>query len=160
MSALPVGKLKLLKKAVEGVEGAIDSSRAARLAQKCAECFLAGTKVLMADRSVTSIEAVRVGDQVLATDPVTGETGARRVTALIVTEDDKYLSELTLSTPRGEEKMTTIEEHPFWSPSAGKWGEAFCPATRHDAEDRQRRHRHGPRQPVPLEARAILQPHC
>ncbi|MEU3954450.1 polymorphic toxin-type HINT domain-containing protein [Streptomyces achromogenes] len=126
MSALPIGKLKLLKKAVEGVEGAIDSSRAVRLAQKCAECFLAGTKVLMADRSVTSIEAVRVGDQVLATDPVTGETGARRVTALIVTEDDKYLSELSLSTPRGEEKLTATEEHPFWSPSADKWVEAFA----------------------------------
>ncbi|MDV7224163.1 ALF repeat-containing protein, partial [Streptomyces prunicolor] len=32
MSVLPVGKLKLLKKSVEGVEGAIDSSRAARMA--------------------------------------------------------------------------------------------------------------------------------
>ncbi|MEV5350305.1 polymorphic toxin-type HINT domain-containing protein [Streptomyces achromogenes] len=46
--------------------------------------------------------------------------------ALIVTEDDKYLSELTLSTPRGEEKLTATEEHPFWSPSAGKWVEAFA----------------------------------
>ncbi|MEU3826595.1 polymorphic toxin-type HINT domain-containing protein, partial [Streptomyces sp. NPDC029080] len=126
MSVLPLGKLKLVKKAVEGVEGAIDSSRAVRLAQKCAECFLAGTKVLMADRSVMDIESVRVGDEVLATDPVTGETGARRVTDLIVTEDDKYFAELTISTPSGEQKLTATEEHPFWSPSAGRWVQAYA----------------------------------
>ncbi|MFD6414256.1 hypothetical protein ACFWF0_34100, partial [Nocardia asteroides] len=61
---LPVGKVKLLKKGVEGVEGAIDSSRAARLAQDCVKCFLAGTKVLMAGDSVTNIESIQVGDQV------------------------------------------------------------------------------------------------
>ncbi|MYS43219.1 hypothetical protein GTY23_18650 [Streptomyces sp. SID5998] len=121
MNFLPVGKLKLLKKSVEGVEGAIDSSRAARMAQKCAECFLAGTGVLMADRSVKAIESVRVGDRVLATDPVTGLTGPRRVTDLIVTEHDKYFTELGVSTPRGREKLTATEEHPFWSPSEGKW---------------------------------------
>lgn len=84
MSLLPVGKLKLLKEGVEGVEGAVDSSRAARMAQECTQCFLAGTKVLMADGSVKSIESVQVGDQVLATDPVTEKTGSREVTDLII----------------------------------------------------------------------------
>ncbi|MFF8679377.1 polymorphic toxin-type HINT domain-containing protein [Streptomyces sp. NPDC015237] len=123
---LPVGKVKLLKKAVEGVEGAIDSSRAARLAQDCVKCFLAGTKVLMADDSVANIESIHVGDQVLATDPATGETGPRRVTDLIVTEGDKYFVDLTISTPRGEKKLTATEEHPFWSPSEDEWVEAWA----------------------------------
>ncbi|MGI5423145.1 polymorphic toxin-type HINT domain-containing protein [Streptomyces sp. CA-179760] len=70
------------------------------------------------------IESVQVGDEVLATDPVTQETGPRKVTDLIVTDDDKYFSELTISTPRGVEKLTATDEHPFWSPSAGKWVEA------------------------------------
>lgn len=124
MSFLPVGKLKLLKKGVEGVEGAIDSSRAARMAQKCAECFLPGTKVLMADGSTKNIESVQVGDQVRATDPVTQETGPHTVTDLIVTQDDKYFAELTLATPHGEEKLTATEEHPFWSASEKRWVEA------------------------------------
>ncbi|MFI6624367.1 polymorphic toxin-type HINT domain-containing protein [Streptomyces sp. NPDC050528] len=121
MSVLPVGKLKLLKKSVEGVEGAIDSSRAARMAQKCAECFLAGTKVLLDDGSTKNIESVQVGDEVLATDPVTRQSGPRKVTDLIVTEDDKYFTELLLITPHGEEKLTATEEHPFWSESEKAW---------------------------------------
>lgn len=38
----------------------------------------------MADGSVKSIESVQVGDQVLATDPVTEKTGSREVTDLII----------------------------------------------------------------------------
>ncbi|MFZ4179475.1 polymorphic toxin-type HINT domain-containing protein [Streptomyces griseoincarnatus] len=122
---LPVGKLKLLKKSVEGVEGAIDSSRAARMAQDCVKCFPAGTGVLMADDSVKDIQSVQVGDEVLATDPVAQETGPRKVTDLIITDGDKYFVELSISTPRGEEKLTATEEHPFWSPSEDEWVEAW-----------------------------------
>lgn len=38
---------------------------------------------MMADGNHKAIEQVRVGDKVTATDPVTGETGPRTVTALI-----------------------------------------------------------------------------
>ncbi|MFK0261403.1 hypothetical protein ACIQU1_08730 [Streptomyces angustmyceticus] len=69
ISILPIGKIKLLKKLGEGVEDIVKASRVAKKA-KCFQCFLAGTKVLMADRSTKNIESVRVGDEVIATDPV------------------------------------------------------------------------------------------
>ncbi|MER0445314.1 polymorphic toxin-type HINT domain-containing protein [Streptomyces sp. Edi4] len=91
----------------------------------CTQCFLAGTKVLMADSSTKKIEDVREGDQVVATDPLTGETGARKVVRLIITEDDKHFNELTIQTGAGTEKLTATYEHPFWSPSEKNWVSAY-----------------------------------
>lgn len=85
------------------------------------KCFLAGTKVLMGDGRDKSIESVKIGDEVVATDPVTGKTGKRRVTRLIVTDSDKYFNELTISTKDGPKKLTATHEHPFWSESAHAW---------------------------------------
>ncbi|MGW7710795.1 polymorphic toxin-type HINT domain-containing protein [Streptomyces sp. NPDC054771] len=87
-------------------------------------CFLAGTEVLMADGGKKEIEKIKVGDMVLATDPETGRSGGRKVTALIVTEGDKSLNELTIETTEGEEKLTATSEHPFWIPSERRWVEA------------------------------------
>lgn len=84
-------------------------------------CFLAETDVLMSDGKTKNIEEVKVGDQVTATDPDTGETGARKVTRLVVTDSDKRFNELTLDTRRGPEKLTATHEHPFWVPSLGQW---------------------------------------
>lgn len=78
----------------------------------------------MADGSSKDIEDIRVGDEVLATNPLTGQTDARKVTRLIVTEDDKQFNELTIETQQGSEKLTATHEHPFWSPSERKWLEA------------------------------------
>ncbi|MFI1163382.1 polymorphic toxin-type HINT domain-containing protein [Streptomyces sp. NPDC020801] len=121
---LPIGKLKLLKKAAEGVEDIAEGSRAVKAAERCFQCFLAGTKVLMADGATKNIESVKIGDSVIATDPLTGVTGARAVTRRIVTEHDKRFDELTLSTRRGTEHLTATNEHPFWSPSSGTWVKA------------------------------------
>ncbi len=121
---LPAGKaLKGEKLVAEGVEGAARASRASR-AVKCFKCFLAGTKVLMADSATKNIEFVKVGDLVVATDPVSGVTSQRKVTALIVTEHDKRFNELAIATPRGTETLTATNEHPFWSPSEKAWIEA------------------------------------
>ncbi|MFE5935755.1 polymorphic toxin-type HINT domain-containing protein [Streptomyces sp. NPDC056470] len=90
----------------------------------CSKCFLAGTDVLMSDRSTKDIEDIKPGDEVLAADPRTGEPVARTVTGLIVTEDDKYFNALTIDTEGGPEKLTATHEHPFWSPSEGEWIEA------------------------------------
>lgn len=91
---------------------------------KCFECFLAGTKVLMADYSTKNIETVKAGDSVIATDPVSGETGRRTVTHLIVTEHDKHFDDLTISTRSGDQHLTATNEHPFWSPSQKTWVKA------------------------------------
>lgn len=120
MSFLPVGKLKLLKKGADTIEDITEASRATRVI-KCATCFLAGTKVLMADGSRRAIETVGIGDQVLATDPRAGETRARTVEDLIVTGLDTSFNELSIGTPHGTEHLTATYEHPFWAPSEGIW---------------------------------------
>ncbi|MGW8399491.1 polymorphic toxin-type HINT domain-containing protein [Streptomyces lydicus] len=105
-------KLKLLSRAYEGLQA---------LDRGCTQCFLAGTKVLMGDASTRNIEDVTPGEKVLATDPETGETGPRKVTRRIVTEDDKHFNDLTLATPNGSQKLTATYEHPFWSTSRHRW---------------------------------------
>jgi RHS repeat-associated protein len=90
----------------------------------CTKCFLAGTEVLMSDGSTKDIEDVRVGDKVLATDPTTGKTKPREVTALIITEDDKHFNEISIATEHGIEQISPTHEHPFWSPSQKEWVEA------------------------------------
>jgi hypothetical protein len=78
----------------------------------------------MADGSTKDIEDVELGDEVVATDPETGETASRKVTRLIRTEGDKYFNELSISTDDGIKKLTATHEHPFWAPSEGNWVEA------------------------------------
>lgn len=75
----------------------------------------------MADGSTKDIEGVEVGDEVLATDPETGESGARKVTRLIITDGDKHFNELSIATEDGVEHLTATYEHPFWSPSEQAW---------------------------------------
>ncbi|MFE7069162.1 polymorphic toxin-type HINT domain-containing protein [Streptomyces sp. NPDC057620] len=88
------------------------------------KCFLAGTDVLMADGSTKNIEDIELGDEVLATDPESRESGPRKVTRLIVTNSDKQFSELFVATDDGIDKLTATHEHPFWSPSEDDWIEA------------------------------------
>jgi hypothetical protein len=76
--------------------------------------FEGDTEVLMADGSTEPIESIEVGDQVLATDPETGEQEAKAVEAKHVHDD--ILVTLVLIGARGmEETVRTTEDHPFWS---------------------------------------------
>ncbi|WP_242584632.1 polymorphic toxin-type HINT domain-containing protein [Streptomyces sp. MST-110588] len=121
ISVLPIGKWKLAKKAYDGVEDIAKGYRYVKKLPTCKKCFLAGTKVLMADNSTKNIESVRAGELVVATDPLTGQTARRKVTAHIITEDDKSFNELTVTTRQGRERLTATHEHPFWSPSQKEW---------------------------------------
>ncbi|MFB9588402.1 polymorphic toxin-type HINT domain-containing protein [Streptomyces racemochromogenes] len=85
------------------------------------QCFLAGTRVVMADGTSKVIEEVEAGDEVLASDPRSGEVGGRKVSRLIATEDDKHFNKLSLVTGAGVEELTATQEHPFWSPSENAW---------------------------------------
>ncbi|MDI1454401.1 polymorphic toxin-type HINT domain-containing protein [Streptomyces sp. ATE26] len=91
-----------------------------RKARGC-NCFLAGTKVLLADKSSKDIEDIEAGDQVLATDPETGESGPHKVVRLIINDHDKHFNDLTIQTPAGERHLTATHEHPFWVPELGQW---------------------------------------
>ncbi|MFI6861537.1 polymorphic toxin type 43 domain-containing protein [Streptomyces sp. NPDC050421] len=90
-------------------------------AGSCSQCFLAGTDVEMADGSTRNIEEIKAGDEVLSTNPLTGESEPRKVTALIITDEDKRFNELTIAGKRGPAKLTATYEHPFWSPSEQRW---------------------------------------
>ncbi|MBT2445694.1 ricin-type beta-trefoil lectin domain protein [Streptomyces sp. ISL-43] len=86
--------------------------------------FVAGTEVLMADGSTKPIEELEPEDRVLATDPESGETAAKSVTATILTEDDKTYVDISVSTPDGIRDITTTGHHPFWSESDRAWLDA------------------------------------
>src|SRR5690606_33783457 len=77
----------------------------------------------MADGTVKAIDQVKPGDEVLATDPETGRTVARRVEATHV-HDDVVLT-LVLTTSSGQRRQVrTTEDHPFWSQTEGEFQRA------------------------------------
>lgn len=63
----------------------------------------------MADGSKKPIEDVKVGDEVLATDPETGEQAPKKVEHVFVHHDT--VIDLIVD----GEVITTTEDHPFWS---------------------------------------------
>ena len=80
--------------------------------------FSGDTEVLMADGTTKPIRDVRVGEEVRAADPQTGESGARTVTNLWVHGDD--LAELRT----GAGTVKTTADHPFWNATEGRWQRA------------------------------------
>ncbi|WP_141714835.1 polymorphic toxin-type HINT domain-containing protein [Micromonospora mirobrigensis] len=86
--------------------------------------FAAGTKVLMANGDKEPIEKLKVGDEVLATDPETGATEPRPVTKTH-TNNDVDLTDLTvLVEGGGESVLKTTQHHPFWSADRQEWVDA------------------------------------
>jgi hypothetical protein len=98
------------------------------LAAKNTQPIHPGAEVLMADGTTKPIEEVEIGDKVLATDPETGRTVARMVTAEIIGEGSKKLVEVTVKTLTGEGKrhsvITATDGHPFWVTERGEWIDA------------------------------------
>jgi hypothetical protein len=117
---LPVGKLgkaaKLLKNG--------DSAAAKALA--CVDnSFLTGTQVLMADGTTKDIEDLKVGDEILGTDPETGATSPQKVTAEILGEGLKNLVKITIVDQQGDEQtITATDKHPFWAVDLHQWVDA------------------------------------
>lgn len=130
----PAGKLKIIKKGADAVEDAVKGNRLRKESKEVSqvtEClaeekhsFPAGTRVLMGDRTTRPIEQIKIGDQVLAADPETGESGPRRVDATIHTPDDRDFTSITLDEADGDGSLTATGHHPFWAGSDGKWKNA------------------------------------
>ncbi|MGC5019820.1 RHS repeat-associated core domain-containing protein [Micromonospora sp. DT47] len=80
--------------------------------------FSGGTEVLMADGSTKPIDEVEVGDEILVSDPETGEHGPRRVTHVWVHRDELIDLEI------GGVLLTTTEDHPFWNHTDRAWQRA------------------------------------
>ncbi|GAA3077192.1 hypothetical protein GCM10020254_21550 [Streptomyces goshikiensis] len=79
----------------------------------------------MADGTSQPIEELEPGDRVLATDPESGETVTKEVTATIQGEGVKNLVEITVDTDAdagtSPELITATDKHPFWVPALNKW---------------------------------------
>ncbi|MEU5373683.1 polymorphic toxin-type HINT domain-containing protein, partial [Streptomyces sp. NPDC005951] len=86
--------------------------------------FPAGTRVLMADGSSLPIEQVGKGDLVHSADPLSGDSGPRRVIATIYTPNDRNFTSITLKGARGQGALTATDHHPFWTPETQSWTEA------------------------------------
>lgn len=96
-------------------EAATDiNSPAARRVAAWARCRSDGT--------TRAIEDVRIGDEVLATDPATGRTVARKVTAEITGDGLKDLVTVTLDDEPVQ--VTATDGHPFWVPDLDRWVDA------------------------------------
>ncbi len=86
------------------------------------QSFVPGTLVLMADGSRKKIEHVRDGDWVLAKDPITGKSGARKVSQTRTKTSVRTMVELTDSSGG---KIKATDEHPFWVESERRWAKAI-----------------------------------
>ena len=82
----------------------------------------------MADGSTKLIRDIRIGDEVVATDPETGRTAARMVTATIVGTGVKHLVRIGVDADgdgdaTGETIIATTA-HPFWNARTESWVDA------------------------------------
>ncbi|MFC1420886.1 polymorphic toxin-type HINT domain-containing protein [Streptacidiphilus cavernicola] len=86
--------------------------------------FPATTQVLLADESTKPISAIKIGDLVEATNPLTGRTQSEQVTAVIKTTTDTAFTDLTISTPQGDQPITSTQHHPYWDKTSQRWTNA------------------------------------
>ncbi|MBO0884776.1 MAG: hypothetical protein J2P17_31485, partial [Mycobacterium sp.] len=105
--------------------GAVETglARAARTASgNCANSFTGATLVLMADGSKKPIKDVELGDEVMATDPATGEQGSHKVVDLIRHSGRHTMVAVHLANGA---TIDATDHHPFWVESKGKWVDAI-----------------------------------
>lgn len=104
---------------------ALGGPRAGGLGSCTKNSFTPDTKVLLADGTTKPIKDVRVGDKVLATDPKTGRTYAKTVTAEIKGQGAKRLVKVTIDTDGKKgtptSTVTATDGHPFWVPALNEW---------------------------------------
>lgn len=99
-----------------------ESGLASELAGAC-HSFAPATLVVLADGTRKAIRAVAVGDRVRTTDPATGKTVIRTVTALHRNHDTD-LADLVVRDGAGHESTVhTTQHHRFWDDTRHAWVE-------------------------------------
>lgn len=83
--------------------------------------FTGDTPVLMADGSRKPIRDVRFGDEVLATNPKTGKTEAKKITDVRRYLTDSTMYTIDVKSDSGTGKISATDEHPFWVPDLKRW---------------------------------------
>ncbi|MFI5936919.1 LamG-like jellyroll fold domain-containing protein [Actinoplanes sp. NPDC051494] len=86
--------------------------------------FAPDTAVLMADGSTRPIEDVNIGDEVQATDPVTGDTTAEPVTQLHRNTDHDFADVMVEQADGTTSTIQATQNHPFWAENTKRWVEA------------------------------------
>ncbi|MEV0614792.1 polymorphic toxin-type HINT domain-containing protein [Nonomuraea sp. NPDC050404] len=105
-------------------------AQALRSGAAAAACnsFRGETLVLMADGGHKAIEDVQVGDRVVATDPVSGQTEAKQVADKIFGIGTKHLVQISVrlesENEAAETSVVATAGHPFWVPSLREWVDA------------------------------------
>jgi hypothetical protein len=96
---------------------------AATAERKTVEChsFDPSTRVLLADGSAKEIGRVELGDEVLSTDPMSGETTAEPVTWLYRNQDFDLTDPDMVAADGRTETVRTTWTHPFWDATDGRW---------------------------------------
>ncbi|WP_255369523.1 polymorphic toxin-type HINT domain-containing protein, partial [Kitasatospora sp. MBT63] len=133
----PAKKIKTAELALEGINDAVSQGVPGKdtttvNAPACPtsgkpHSFPAGTQILLADGTVAAIEDVKPGDQVLTTDPATGQSSTQAVSATITTPDDQDFTDLTVASADSGKSATTListQHHPFWDATDQRWTEA------------------------------------
>jgi Pretoxin HINT domain len=86
--------------------------------------FSADTRVITVNGHTKPIKDIATGDTVTATDPTSGSTSAKTVTALHVNSGSD-LADVTVQTPdAGRAVIHTTQNHPFWDATNQTWIEA------------------------------------
>jgi hypothetical protein len=102
---------------------------------KCSHSFTAATPVLLADGTGKPISDIELGDEVLSTDPQTGQNAAEQVEVLHDNLDHD-LVDLTVKLPDGSlPVINTTAHHPFWDETDRKWTDAAELQTNHHLRD-------------------------
>ncbi|MBO3752717.1 hypothetical protein J5X84_42275 [Streptosporangiaceae bacterium NEAU-GS5] len=100
-------------------------SRGLKALAKGCFSFVPETSVVMADGSRKPIAEIKIGDSILATDPVTGKSRPEPVLDVITSAGAKSLVRLTVDIEgvRGAHTGVVIstDYHPFWSADQGHW---------------------------------------
>jgi hypothetical protein len=87
------------------------------------QSFTASTQVRLANGESIPLAQVKVGDMVLATNTLTGQTQAEPVTALLV-NDDSDLMDVSVKTSSGTSIIKSTQHHLFWDLTTGAWTQA------------------------------------
>ncbi|MGE5827666.1 MAG: polymorphic toxin-type HINT domain-containing protein, partial [Micromonosporaceae bacterium] len=117
------------RQAARGASGTVDdlaegAATAGRRANSCMLSFDPDTPVLLASGAAVPIGSVQLGDQVVATDPISGVTAAEPVVSLFANRDVD-LADVTVVNPDGTTAaLHTTQNHPFWNATVGAWTEA------------------------------------
>ena len=97
----------------------------ADVAEACAggESFTPSTEVRLANGSSISLDQIKIGDRVLATNPKTGKTQAESVTAVLVNHDSDLLN-LVVRTAAGDKVINTTQHHLIYDLTTRSWTQA------------------------------------